>query len=47
MNPWLCWNCRKRYKKSPSFFTIHMGVDASIVPPDCDVHHIVLEDWAK
>eukprot|EP00195_Chlamydomonas_chlamydogama_P009008 CAMPEP_0202903422 /NCGR_PEP_ID=MMETSP1392-20130828/24318_1 /ASSEMBLY_ACC=CAM_ASM_000868 /TAXON_ID=225041 /ORGANISM="Chlamydomonas chlamydogama, Strain SAG 11-48b" /LENGTH=700 /DNA_ID=CAMNT_0049590589 /DNA_START=75 /DNA_END=2177 /DNA_ORIENTATION=+ len=38
---------RERYKKSPSFFTIHMGVDASIVPEGTDVHHIVLEDWNK
>jgi phytoene dehydrogenase-like protein len=38
---------RKRYKKSPSFFTIHMGVRADALPADTDVHHIIIEDWAK
>lgn len=40
---------RTRYKRAPSFFSLHMGVDASIFPGEqpLDVHHIVLEDWAK
>jgi prolycopene isomerase len=38
---------RKRYKKSPSFFTIHLGVKADVLPADTDVHHIIIEDWAK
>lgn len=38
---------RKRYKKSPSFFTLHMGVRADVLPPGTDVHHIIIEDWAR
>ncbi|GBF98578.1 carotene isomerase [Raphidocelis subcapitata] len=38
---------RKRYKKSPSFFTLHMGVRADALPADTDVHHILIEDWAR
>eukprot|EP00798_Chlamydomonas_sp_ICE-L_P018623 gene18623-25138_t len=38
---------RQRYKKSPSFFSLHMGVDASVIPKDTDVHHIILEEWSK
>jgi prolycopene isomerase len=38
---------RKRYKKSPSFFSIHMGVKADVLPDDTDVHHILLEEWEK
>lgn len=37
---------RGRYKKSPSFLSIHMGVRADVLPPGTDCHHIVLEDWA-
>lgn len=36
---------RKRYKKSPSFLSIHMGVKADVLPKDTDVHHILLEAW--
>lgn len=36
---------RKRYKKSPSFLTLHMGVKADVLPKDTDVHHILLERW--
>lgn len=38
---------RLRYKKSPSFFSIHMGVDASCIPAGTDCHHVLLEDWDK
>jgi len=38
---------RKRYKKSPSFFSIHMGVKADVLPEETDVHHILLEEWGK
>lgn len=31
------------YKKSPSFLSIHMGVDAACVPPGTECHHLVLE----
>lgn len=39
--------CRKRYKKSPSFLSIHMGVKADVLPPDTDVHHILVETWEQ
>lgn len=38
---------RKRYKKSPSFLSIHMGVRADVLPAGTDCHHIVVEDWDK
>ena len=36
---------RKRYKKSPSFVNLHLGVDAKVLPPDTECHHILLENW--
>ncbi|MGK7889615.1 MAG: carotenoid isomerase [Leptolyngbyaceae cyanobacterium] len=38
---------RSRYQKSPSFFSLHLGVKADVIPPDTECHHIILEDWAK
>ncbi len=38
---------RKRYKKSPSFLSIHMGVRADALPAGTEVHHIIVEDWAR
>eukprot|EP00244_Chara_vulgaris_P010006 TRINITY_DN442_c0_g1_i3.p1 TRINITY_DN442_c0_g1~~TRINITY_DN442_c0_g1_i3.p1 ORF type:complete len:689 (+),score=113.73 TRINITY_DN442_c0_g1_i3:238-2304(+) len=38
---------QKLYRMTPSFLSIHMGVDASALPPELDVHHILLEDWSK
>lgn len=37
----------KRYAKAPSFLSIHACVDAAVLPPGTQCHHIVLEDWAK
>ena len=37
--------CRKRYKKSPSFLSIHTGVCADVLPPGTQCHHIIVEDW--
>mmetsp|Transcript_7876 Transcript_7876/g.22496 ORF Transcript_7876/g.22496 Transcript_7876/m.22496 type:complete len:623 (+) Transcript_7876:195-2063(+) len=37
----------QNFKKSPSFFTMHLGVKADVLPADCQCHHIVLEDWKK
>jgi hypothetical protein len=34
---------RKRYTKAPSFFTMHLGIKAGVLPPDCDCHHIIVE----
>ena len=36
-----------RYKKSPSFMTMHLGIEAGVVPPGFDCHHIVVEDWER
>ncbi|KAJ4791118.1 hypothetical protein LUZ62_042364 [Rhynchospora pubera] len=37
-------NFQKSYVKAPSFLSVHMGVKASVLPPDTDCHHFVLED---
>jgi len=37
---------RRRYKPSPSFLSLHLGVDAAVVPEGFDCHHLLLEDWA-
>jgi prolycopene isomerase len=39
--------CQERYKKSPSFLSLHMGVKADILPFGTECHHILLEDWEK
>eukprot|EP00798_Chlamydomonas_sp_ICE-L_P009668 gene9668-8492_t len=38
---------RERYKKSPSFLSIHMGVKAECIPEGMDCHHVLLDDWEK
>ncbi len=44
---------RQRYKKAPSFFSLHLGVKADVFsaqgsrPAEHDCHHIILEDWNK
>jgi prolycopene isomerase len=38
---------QERYKKSPSFLSLHMGVKADILPLGTECHHILLEDWEK
>jgi prolycopene isomerase len=38
---------QKRYQKSPSFFSLHLGVKSEVIPPGTDCHHVLLEDWAK
>ncbi|MFN3360264.1 MAG: carotenoid isomerase, partial [Pseudanabaenaceae cyanobacterium] len=37
----------QRYQKSPSFLSLHLGVDKSIVQNVQDCHHILLEDWSQ
>jgi prolycopene isomerase len=39
-------NWQKRYQKSPSFLSVHLGVQAAVLPPGTECHHILLEDWA-
>lgn len=36
---------RQRYQKSPSFLSLHLGVKATILPPDLACHHVLLETW--
>jgi prolycopene isomerase len=38
---------QERYQKSPSFFSLHLGVKAEVLPPGTECHHILLEDWSK
>jgi prolycopene isomerase len=34
-----------KFEISPSWFQLHLGVDASIFPEGFQVHHIIVEDW--
>jgi prolycopene isomerase len=36
---------QSRYQKSPSFLSLHLGVQADLLPLGTDCHHILLEDW--
>jgi len=38
---------QKRYKKSPSFLSLHLGVEADVLPEGTECHHILLENWDK
>lgn len=38
---------QQRYQKSPSFLSLHLGVDASVLPEGTECHHILLENWDK
>jgi prolycopene isomerase len=38
---------RERYQKSPSFLSLHLGVDANVLPQGTECHHILLENWDK
>lgn len=38
---------RQRYQKSPSFLSLHLGVDAALLPPKTECHHILLEAWEQ
>jgi prolycopene isomerase len=38
---------QQRYRKSPSFLSLHLGVKAEALPPGTECHHILLEDWAR
>jgi prolycopene isomerase len=38
---------QKRYQKSPSFLSLHLGVKAEVLPPGTECHHILLEDWQQ
>ena len=36
---------RKNYRQSPSFLSLHLGVEADLLPVGTECHHILLEDW--
>jgi prolycopene isomerase len=36
---------KKRYEKSPSFLSLHLGVKAEVLKPGMECHHIILDDW--
>ena len=38
---------QKRYQKSPSFLSLHLGVQANVLPLGTECHHILLEDWQR
>ncbi len=38
---------RKRYKPSPSFLSLHLGVSKDIIPSDSHCHHLLLDNWKK
>ena len=38
---------QQSYKKSPSFLSLHMGVEAAVLPDGTECHHIILEDWQQ
>jgi prolycopene isomerase len=38
---------QKRYTKSPSFLSLHLGVKAEVLPQGTECHHILLENWDK
>lgn len=38
---------RQRYKKAPSFLSIHMGIRADALTPGSECHQIIVEDWDK
>ena len=36
---------QQRYQKSPSFLSLHLGVQAEVLPEGTECHHILLENW--
>lgn len=38
---------QQRYQKSPSFFSLHLGVKADVLAAGTECHHILLEDWQQ
>ncbi|MBF2025412.1 MAG: carotene isomerase [Oscillatoriales cyanobacterium C42_A2020_001] len=36
-----------RYRKSPSFLSLHLGVKAEALPPGTECHHILVENWQR
>lgn len=38
---------QQRYQKSPSFLSLHLGVEAKVLLPGTECHHIIVETWEK
>ncbi|KGG15012.1 MULTISPECIES: carotenoid isomerase [unclassified Prochlorococcus] len=38
---------RNRYKPSPSFLSIHLGVKEDCIPKGSHCHHLILNEWEK
>jgi prolycopene isomerase len=38
---------QQRYQKSPSFFSLHLGVKADVLPAHTECHHILLDNWER
>ncbi|MDB9305204.1 MULTISPECIES: carotenoid isomerase [Cyanophyceae] len=38
---------QQKYQKSPSFLSLHIGVEASVLPHRTECHHIILENWRQ
>ncbi|MEA5582551.1 carotenoid isomerase [Nodularia harveyana UHCC-0300] len=38
---------QQTYQKSPSFLSLHIGVEAGVLPDSTECHHIILEDWQQ
>tara|TARA_Y100001968_G_scaffold110186_1_gene99689 strand:+ start:4729 stop:6291 length:1563 start_codon:yes stop_codon:yes gene_type:complete len=37
----------KRYKPSPSFLSLHLGVDNKVIPKKTHCHHLILNEWEE
>jgi prolycopene isomerase len=38
---------QSRYQKSPSFLSLHLGIEAAVLPQNTACHHVLLESWEK
>ncbi|MEA5515395.1 carotenoid isomerase [Nodularia sp. UHCC 0506] len=38
---------QQSYEKSPSFFSLHIGVEAAVLSQGTECHHIILDDWQQ
>lgn len=38
---------QQRYEKSPSFFSLHLGVKAAVLPEGTECHHVLLDEWSR
>ncbi len=38
---------RDRYQQSPSFLSLHLGVEKSVISADSACHHIIVENWQQ